>query len=163
MKMKRPHIVPLAKQAVALLTELHLFTGQGKYLFPALTGGSRTMSENTLNQAVRRLGYRQRERTRGTGFRTTASTRLNAGLERSKRPGDKYRPNRDWIEMQLSHDEEDESRESLQRGGISRRAPRDDGRVGEIFLDRLRATGRLDLWSNASKPRTTKAQKRLSC
>jgi integrase len=137
MKMKRPHIVPLAKQAVALLTELHLFTGQGKYLFPALTGGSRTMSENTLNQGVRRLGYSKEEHT-AHGFRTTASTRLNAGLERSKRPGDKYRPNRDWIEMQLSHDEEDESREAY-NGAEYLDERRTMMAEWAKYLDRLRA------------------------
>jgi len=137
MKMKRRHIVPLSKQVVALLTELHLLTGQGKYLFPALTGGSRTMSENTLNQAVRRLGYSKEEHT-AHGFRTTASTRLNAGLERSKRPGDKYRPNRDWIERQMSHDEEDESREAYNEAEYidERRAMMAEWAK---YLDRLRA------------------------
>ncbi|HVN45993.1 MAG TPA: tyrosine-type recombinase/integrase [Steroidobacteraceae bacterium] len=91
MKMKRRHIVPLSKQAVAILRELHRLTGRGKYVFPALGNSDRPMSENTINNALRRLGYAKTEMT-GHGFRTMASTLLNE---------QDYSP--DVIELQLAH------------------------------------------------------------
>ena len=57
MKMKRPHRVPLARQAIVILRELHGMTGQGEYVFPAVNSVRRPMSNNTLNAALRRLGY----------------------------------------------------------------------------------------------------------
>lgn len=57
MKMKNPHIVPLSPQAVAILRELHQLTGGGKYLFPSVRSTSKPISDNTLNAALRRLGY----------------------------------------------------------------------------------------------------------
>ena len=76
MKMRQPHIVPLSRQAVEVLTELHRITGRGVYLFPSVRSGKRVMSENTLNAALRRMGYGTDEAT-GHGFRRTASTLLN--------------------------------------------------------------------------------------
>lgn len=102
MKMRRPHIVPLAKQAVVLLRELHRITGGGKYVFPALTSKTRPMSENTENTAIRRLGYDNTQMT-AHGFRSMASTRLNEGFGKHR-----FKP--DWIEMQLAHAEDDQSR-----------------------------------------------------
>jgi integrase len=49
MKMRRPHRVPLAPQAVAILTDLHVITGRGKLLFPSVRSPSRCISENTTN------------------------------------------------------------------------------------------------------------------
>ena len=57
MKMRRPHRVPLPAQALALLDELRPITGNGVYLFPSLRSVQRPMSENTLNGALRRMGY----------------------------------------------------------------------------------------------------------
>lgn len=57
MKMKSPHIVPLSPQAVAILRELHSRTGNGRYLFPSTRSTARPISDNTLNAALRRLGY----------------------------------------------------------------------------------------------------------
>ena len=57
MKMKAAHLVPLSKQAVVVLQDLHRFTGRGLYVFPSLRSASRPMSENTINAALRRLGY----------------------------------------------------------------------------------------------------------
>ena len=57
MKMKAPHIVPLSMQAVNVLRELHALTGAGTLVFPAIGKAGRSMSENTVNQALRRLGY----------------------------------------------------------------------------------------------------------
>lgn len=76
MKMKVDHLVPLSEQAVAILRELHLLTGSGRYVFPSLRGASRHMSENTINVALRSLGYDGDTMT-GHGFRAMASSRLN--------------------------------------------------------------------------------------
>lgn len=70
-----PHLVPLARQAVALLTELQAVTGTGRYVFPALTSCQRCMSENTVRSALRRLGYGNDEMT-AHGFRAMARTML---------------------------------------------------------------------------------------
>jgi integrase len=76
MKMGREHIVPLSKQAVAILDELEPLTGSGRLLFPSLRTTSRPISDNTLNAALRRLGFDKDEMT-AHGFRSMASTRLN--------------------------------------------------------------------------------------
>jgi integrase len=76
MKMKEQHIVPLSAQAVAILNEIQPLTGQGRYVFPSERGDGRPMSENTVNAALRRLGYAKEEMT-GHGFRSTASTLLH--------------------------------------------------------------------------------------
>lgn len=75
MKMKRPHIVPLSRQAVAVLRDIAPVTGRGRYVFPSLRTGDRPMSENTVLAALRRLGYSKEEMT-GHGFRAMASTLL---------------------------------------------------------------------------------------
>jgi integrase len=93
MKMRDQHIVPLSKQVVKLLRELNTLTGNGMYLFPALTTTRRCMSENTINLALRRMGYINEEMT-GHGFRSMASTTLN---EQGWHP--------DLIELQLAHAE----------------------------------------------------------
>jgi integrase len=89
MKMRRPHLVPLAPQAVEVLQKLKKLTGKMEYLFPAHTK-SGVMSENTLIFALYRMGYHGRATVHG--FRGTASTTLNEA---------QY--NRDHIEMQLAH------------------------------------------------------------
>lgn len=76
MKMKREHLVPLSMQAVKILKDIHPLTGAGHYVFPSIRTNSRPMSENTLNAALRRLGYPQ-EKLCAHGFRTMASTRLH--------------------------------------------------------------------------------------
>ncbi len=98
MKMKEPHIVPLARQAVAILRELEPFAQGGRYLFPSLRTRDRPMSDNTINAALRRLGYSSEEQT-GHGFRTMASTLLN---EQGFPP--------DVIELQLAHTERNKVR-----------------------------------------------------
>lgn len=57
MKMKEPHIVPLSKQSIVILRELQALTGAGRFLFPGARSITRPMSENTVNAALRRLGY----------------------------------------------------------------------------------------------------------
>jgi len=76
MKMKRDHIVPLSMQAIKILEEIQPLTGSGRYMFPSLRTPTRPMSENTINGALRRLGYTKEEMT-GHGFRSMASTLLN--------------------------------------------------------------------------------------
>ncbi len=71
-----PHLVPLSAQAVAILRALKALTGRGRLVFPSLRTHERPISENTINSALRRLGYSQDEMT-AHGFRALASTRLN--------------------------------------------------------------------------------------
>ncbi|WP_027175902.1 tyrosine-type recombinase/integrase [Desulfovibrio aminophilus] len=98
MKMKEQHIVPLSRQAVTILRELHPLTGAGLYVFPSERSRSRPMSENTVNAALRRLGYSKDEMT-GHGFRSMASTLLH-----------EQGWNRDAIERQLAHAERNKVR-----------------------------------------------------
>ncbi|MDN5923761.1 MAG: tyrosine-type recombinase/integrase [Xanthomonadales bacterium] len=98
MKMKAAHIVPLSTQAVTVLRDLHHLTGTGRYVFPSILTAARPMSENTVNGALRRLGYTKDEMT-GHGFRSMASTRLN---EMGWNP--------DAIERQLAHAESNKVR-----------------------------------------------------
>jgi integrase len=93
MKMKAKHIVPLSSQAVAILRALQPLTGRGHYVFPGARSRERCMSENTVNGALRRLGWSGSEMT-GHGFRSMASTLLN-----------EQGWNRDAIERQLAHTE----------------------------------------------------------
>lgn len=76
MKMNREHVVPLSTQSVAILRSAKELTGSGRYVFPSIRTPLRPMSENTLNAALRRLGYGGDEMT-SHGFRSTASTLLN--------------------------------------------------------------------------------------
>ena len=103
MKMGEQHIVPLSKQALALLRELQPLTGTGPYLFPSIRSQSRPMSDNTVNAALRRLGYTSDEMT-GHGFRSLASTCLNE---------QGYHP--DLIELQLAHAERNQVRADITR------------------------------------------------
>lgn len=91
MKMRRPHLVPLSSSAVAVLRELRPLSGKSPYLFAAPTRTG-VISENTMIYGLYRMGYHGRATVHG--FRSTASTILN---ERQF--------NRDWIEMQLAHNE----------------------------------------------------------
>lgn len=93
-----PHIVPLASQAVAILQELRKLTGNRPLVFPGVRTRHRPMSENTVNAALRRLGYTTEQMT-GHGFRHMASTRLN-----------ELGWNPDAIERQLSHRDRDSIR-----------------------------------------------------
>jgi integrase len=76
MKMGSAHIVPLSKQSLSILNELKDHTGHLNYLFPSLRTPDRPMSDNTVNAALRRLGYEKDEMT-GHGFRSMASTILH--------------------------------------------------------------------------------------
>ena len=76
MKMKAVHIIPLSKQAIEIFKEIKAINGNGKYVFPGLRSTDRPMSENTVNAALRRLGFEKGEMT-GHGFRSMASTILH--------------------------------------------------------------------------------------
>ena len=104
MKMKRAHRVPLAPQTIAVLRRLQSITGQGSLLFPSVRSSERCMSENTLNAALRRLGYGKDEMT-GHGFRAAASSMLNEC--------GKWNP--DAIEAQLAHIENNSIRRAYAR------------------------------------------------
>jgi integrase len=92
MKMKVEHVVPLCTQAVELLRSVQPITGHGRYVFPSLRTGERPMSENTINGAVRAMGYSKEVHT-AHGFRATARTIMDEVL------GERV----DLIEHQLAH------------------------------------------------------------
>jgi integrase len=76
----RPHLVPLAPQAIACLQRLRVLTGKGRYVFPSLLSREKPMSDNTVNTALRRMGYSNSEMT-AHGFRAMARTILGEHLE----------------------------------------------------------------------------------
>jgi integrase len=94
MKMRRPHRVPLSRQSNDIVRELKEITGNGRWLFPSVRTVLRPISENTLNAALRRLGYASEDMSTH-GFRAMAATRLN----------ETGRWNPDAIERQLAHEE----------------------------------------------------------
>lgn len=103
--MKREHKVPLSTQAVAILKELHPFTGGGKFLFSGTRSVLRPISEGTLIAALRRLDY-SKDEVCPHGFRSTASTLLNESGKFSV----------DSIERALAHEDENEVRKAYARG-----------------------------------------------
>jgi integrase len=92
MKMKVDHVVPLSTQALAILRTLEPMTGHGKYVFPSIRTDDRCMSENTVNAALRSMGYPKEVMT-AHGFRAMARTILDEVL------GERV----DLIEHQLAH------------------------------------------------------------
>ena len=92
MKMREPHIVPLSAEALAILRELHPLTGGGRYLFPSVRSTDRPISDNTLNAALRRMGYAVGEMT-SQGWRAVFRTLADEVL----------RERVDIIEAQLAH------------------------------------------------------------
>lgn len=92
MKMGVDHIVPLPTQAIEILRGMHALTGHGRYVFPSLRTGERPMSENTVNAALRGMGYSKEVHT-AHGFRATARTIMDEVLNERV----------DLIEHQLAH------------------------------------------------------------
>lgn len=92
MKMREPHTVPLSRQAVTILREMHSLSGSGRYVFPSVRTKIRPISDNTVNAALRRIGYSKEQMT-AHGFRTSASSLLNES--------GKWNP--DAIERALAH------------------------------------------------------------
>ena len=103
MKMKDPHIVPLCRQAMIILTELRAMTGEQKFVFPSMRTRARNMSSGTILAALRQMGYSNDEMT-GHGFRTMASTMLN-----------EHGKNADHIERQLAHSPRNQVRAAYNR------------------------------------------------
>lgn len=105
MKMRNPHKVPLSRQSLELLRSAHALSSGQKYVFSSLYPGNRPMSENTVNAALRRLGYSGAEMT-AHGFRALASTLLNES--------GKWNP--DAIERALAHKDTNAVRGTYHRG-----------------------------------------------
>lgn len=101
MKMRTEHLVPLSRQALAVLDELRLLTGHVELLFPSQTSNRKAMSENTLCYAMGRMGYKGIATPHG--FRALASTTMN---EEGFDPG---------IERQLAHAERNKVRAAYPR------------------------------------------------
>ncbi|TDJ28377.1 MAG: DUF4102 domain-containing protein [Gammaproteobacteria bacterium] len=97
-KQGQPHIIPLSNQAKAILSELHEVTGHSLYVFPGVRSADRCMSDNTLNAALRRMGYTSDELV-SHSFRKIGSTMLHEqGYDSA------------WIERQLGHTDRDKIR-----------------------------------------------------
>jgi integrase len=92
MKMRQPHLVPLSRQAIEILTDIKPLTGHSKYVFPSTRTNTRCMSDNTINAAFRRMGF-DGDTITGHGFRATARTILDEVLQVRV----------DFIEHQLAH------------------------------------------------------------
>ena len=132
MKMLRPHRVPLSRQALAIIRELQGISGGGRWLFPSVRSMARPISENTLNAALRRLGYGPEEMTTH-GFRAMASTRLNEmGCW-----------NPDAIERQLAHQESDDVRRAYIHAAEYWRERVRMMQAWADYLDELRDAGKV--------------------
>lgn len=137
MKQRQPHHVPLSRQSVELLTEMRGLSNHSEFVFPSVRTPKRPMSENTVNGALRRLGYGGDEMT-AHGFRTTASSLLNES--------GKWNP--DAIEQALSHADKNTIRSIYNRSSYWHE------RVEMVqwwsdYLDSLRARGEVIEFSRA--------------
>ncbi|MFD0849639.1 tyrosine-type recombinase/integrase [Sphingosinicella sp.] len=105
MKMRRPHAIPLSRQAIDIIRSIQHDARYCRFLFPSLRSANRPMSENTINAALRRMGFAQTEMT-GHGFRAMAATLLNEmGIWHA-----------DAIERQLAHCDGNAVRRAYARG-----------------------------------------------
>lgn len=129
MKARIEHVVPLSRQAVTIFHEAAGLTGDGRFVFPSIRSRFDPMSENTVNAALRRLGYTGDEMT-AHGFRSTASTLLNES--------GKWSP--DAIERALAHKGKDLVRAAYHRGVHWQERVLMAQWWGD-YLDRLRAGG----------------------
>jgi integrase len=102
MKMKEEHVVSLSTQALAVIEKIRMFSGERRYLFPAMGNPDRTLSENTLGKAAKALGFA----VTAHGFRSTFSTHANESEQWSS----------DAIEAQLAHKPRDQIRGAYYRG-----------------------------------------------
>jgi integrase len=131
MKMKAAHLVPLSKQAIALLGELWQWSGDGTLLFPSIRSPLKPISDNTLNAALRRLGYADTEMT-AHGFRSMAATRLNEMGWRA-----------DAIERQLAHAEQNKVRDAYTSAAEFLQVRREMMQAWADYLDGLRKNQRI--------------------
>jgi len=139
MKMRRPHRIPLARQPLAILRGLQEITGNGRWLFPSVRTSTRPISENTLNAALRRLGYGSEEMS-AHGFRSMASTRLN----------EMGRWSPDAIERQLAHQEANAVRRAYTHGADFWNERVQMMQAWADYLDQLRDGGKVVPLSKAS-------------
>jgi len=132
MKMREPHLVPLARQAITVLEEIRALTGSSKYVFPSPRSKLRPMSNNAVLAALRRMGYAREEMT-GHGFRAMARTILDEELQ--------FRP--DYIEHQLAHAVRDPNGRAYNRTKhLSERKKM--MQAWADYLDRLRSTAEIE-------------------
>ena len=129
MKQRQPHKVPLSRQSIGILRSIQQLTGDGQYVFPSARSSRRPMSENTVNGALRRLGFGGDVMT-AHGFRSTASSLLNESGKWSA----------DAIERALSHSDANQVRAAYHRSAYW------DERVRMAqwwsdYLDRVRIGG----------------------
>lgn len=124
------HIVPLSRQAVALLKELYSYTGQFKYVFPGARGASRPLSDNGVRVALRTMGYDNQMIT-PHGFRGMASSLLN-----------QLGWNPDAIERQLAHKESNQIRAAYNRAEYLEER-REMLQAWADYLDSLRVGGQI--------------------
>jgi integrase len=142
MKMGEQHVVPLSQQAIAILRDIQPLTGSGRFVFPSLRTATRSISDGTLNAALRRLGFSKDDMT-GHGFRTMASTLLN---EQGWHP--------DLIELQLAHAERNKIRAAYNR---AQRLPerRQMMQAWADYLDGLKVAGAKGSWPLERNARPT--------
>jgi integrase len=131
MKLRLPHIVPLSKQAVAILRNLHPLTGAGRFVFPGARSAKKPLSDMALNAGLRRLGFDQGTFT-AHGFRAAARTMLDEVLG--------FRP--DFIEHQLAHAVRDPNGRAYNRTAHLAERRRMMQEWGD-YLDNLRTNGNI--------------------
>ena len=130
MKMRRPHRVPLSQQSLGIVRDLREITGNGRFVFPSVRTVLRPISENTLNAALRRLGYASEDMSTH-GFRSMAATRLN----------EMGRWNPDAIERQLGHQEVNAVRRAYTHGAEFWEERIQMMQAWSDYLDELRTRG----------------------
>lgn len=127
------HIIPLCRQAVAILKDLHQYTGRGRYVFPSVRGNGQYLSSHTVTAALRNMGYTDGEMC-AHGFRGMASTRLNE----MRRPDGGRAWDADVIERQLAHTERNIVRRAYNRADYLEER-REMLQAWADYLDTLRA------------------------
>jgi integrase len=138
MKMRLPHKVPLARRAIVILNDLKAVSGEFRWLFPSVRAPKQPISENTLNAALRRLGYGPNQMT-AHGFRAMAATRLNEM--------GKWNP--DAIERQLAHQERNDVRRAYTHAAEYWSERIVMMQVWADYLDELRDNGKVILFNAA--------------
>jgi integrase len=129
-KTNSPHIVPLARQAIEILRNLHQLTGNGRYVFPGARDRKRCMSENTVNAALKRLGFDTQEEITGHGFRAMARTILSED--------DALLFDPEHIERQLAHKTKSANGEAYDRAKYLKQR-REMMQKWADYLDQLKA------------------------
>lgn len=128
MKMKKPHVVPLSPQALEILRELNIVSGTGKYLFPSIRSTAKPISDNTMNAALRRLGYTKEEIV-SHGWRAIFRTLADEVLQERV----------DIIEAQLAHQVKDALGRAYNRTSFIKERKELMNRWGQ-YLDQLKTT-----------------------